>query len=215
MKNNTLDYYNNNAETYVSKTINSDMSKLCDEFLNFLQPNSLILDVGCGSGRDSLYFKNKGHRVVAMDGSKEICKIAQNVLKQPVLCMDILDINFNDKFDGVWACASLLHAKKSDLPQIFTNIYNSLKLDGIFNFSAKFGDSERTDELDRNFTDFNKPFLQNMLEEISPSAKFKLEDYSETGDTLNRNDTTWCNFMLKKEQVMEHDHDCEYDCLER
>ena len=93
----TIDYYNKNANMYCDKTINIDMSKQYELFLKYVKTGGKILDFGCGSGRDSLYFKNLGYDVTAIDGSSELCKIASMYTGLDVKCMDFNDFNITCK----------------------------------------------------------------------------------------------------------------------
>ena len=72
----TIDYYNQNAENFIKNTQNVDMHLTQDRFLQLLNPHAVILDFGCGSGRDTKYFLEKGYHVTATDGSAELCKLA-------------------------------------------------------------------------------------------------------------------------------------------
>ena len=72
----TIDYYNLNAENFIENTQNVDMHQAQDRFLQLLKENASILDFGCGSGRDTRLFLEKGYRVTATDGSAEICRLA-------------------------------------------------------------------------------------------------------------------------------------------
>ena len=74
--NHTLDYYNKNAQQFSKETISVDFTKTQDRFLNYLTDKGYILDFGCGSGRDTKYFLDKGFQVKAVDGSKELCRLA-------------------------------------------------------------------------------------------------------------------------------------------
>ena len=76
----TIDYYNHHAEEFTHSTLNVDMESLYQSFLNLLPANAHILDLGCGSGRDSLAFKNKGYRVTAIDYSEALVKKATELL---------------------------------------------------------------------------------------------------------------------------------------
>ena len=87
--------------------------------------------MGCGSGRDSKYFLYKGYSVKAIDGSKELCKLASNNIGQEVECADFLDLSYNEEFDAIWACASLLHIDKKDLNKVINNLHKALKKNGI------------------------------------------------------------------------------------
>ena len=74
-KYNTLEYYNKNAKIYCEQTLEGNMQENYDKFLQHLPSNAYILDFGCGSGRDSKYFIEKGYKVKAIDGSIEMCKL--------------------------------------------------------------------------------------------------------------------------------------------
>ena len=74
----TLEYYNQAAQDYTADTINADVSKLYPFFLTHLPLNAYIMDLGCGPGRDSKYFLEKGYRILSVDGSEEFCKLAPN-----------------------------------------------------------------------------------------------------------------------------------------
>ena len=57
----SIDYYNQNAEKFIKDTINVDMGQLYGRFEKHLNHCDTILDIGCGSGRDSQYFMEKGY----------------------------------------------------------------------------------------------------------------------------------------------------------
>ncbi|MFA7674391.1 MAG: class I SAM-dependent methyltransferase [Clostridia bacterium] len=143
---NTIEYYNINAEDFIQRTIDIDMGKCYGLFLNYLKPGQTILDLGCGSGRDSKYFLESGFNVVSIDGSPVLCKRASEYIGQEVICNRFEDITYEDKFDGVWACASLLHVKREVLPDILRLISKALKRNGYLYASFKYGWGERITE---------------------------------------------------------------------
>ena len=116
MADSTIRYYNENARAYFDSTVALDMGKLYGPFLKHLRPGSKVLDAGCGSGRDSLFFKNQGFQVTAFDASKEMVKLASELLDQKVLLMSFEDLSLTEQYDGIWACASLLHVKNKAQP---------------------------------------------------------------------------------------------------
>lgn len=156
----TLEYYENNANLYkefwvneFSKNYNFDIP---DIFLNYIPKKSKILDLGCGVGRDSKYFIEKGYNVTSIDGSKEMCKIAQELSSLKVYEINFLDINYVNEFEGIFACASLLHLSNADLLIVLKKISLALKDKGILYASFKLGNENRVD---------NGKFYNDMTEE--------------------------------------------------
>ena len=149
---NTLIYYNKNAEEFVQGTLLVDFKQTQDRFLNKLNARDYILDFGCGSGRDTKYFLEKGYYVDATDGSSELCKIASDYTGVIVKQMLFEDLNEVEKYDGIWACSSILHLPKKALRDVFYKIATALKDNGILYTSFKYGDFEG-ERSGRYFTD--------------------------------------------------------------
>ena len=114
----TLDYYNQNAQSFASGTVSVDFHETQDRFLKLLDKGSLVLDFGCGSGRDTKYFLEHGYQVDAIDGSKELCKIASEYTGITVKQMLFQELNETEKYDGIWACSSILHRSKEELKTV-------------------------------------------------------------------------------------------------
>ena len=119
---NTLDYYNKNSEEYFNSTLNVDMTNTYKEFLKLVPEGGKILDLGCGSGRDSMNFIKLGYEVTAVDGSKELAKKASALLGKEVIASTFEELELKEKFHGIWACASLLHIKREDLKTVLSNL---------------------------------------------------------------------------------------------
>ena len=136
-KYNTLEYYNKNAKTYCEQTLEGNMQENYDKFLKHLTTSAYILDFGCGSGRDSKYFIEKGYKVKAIDGSIEMCKLASKYINQEVICMNFEELKDINTYDGIWACSSILHVEKEKLPDILNKMINALKVNGIIYTSFK------------------------------------------------------------------------------
>ena len=124
----TIDFYNKNAENYCSKTIGIDLTQIYEKFLKYIPKQGAILDLGCGSGRDSLYFLNNGFDVTSMDASIEMVKLSSKLINQKTIHRKIEDIDFKDKFDGIWACASLLHINKNATVDVYNKLLSALKI---------------------------------------------------------------------------------------
>lgn len=80
----TVEYYDNNAKDYTQDTVLADVISILDRFNISLEKQAYTLDFGCGSGRDSKYFLERGFRVDSTDGSKEMCRIASEYIGQEV-----------------------------------------------------------------------------------------------------------------------------------
>ncbi len=195
MNNKTLDYYNQNAEDFINRTVDADMHYCQDKFIKLLEPNAYILDAGCGSGRDSLYFMQQGFKVCAIDGSEEMCKAASDYIGQPVECIKFQDIDYEEMFDGVWACASLLHVPKQELPGILRKFYRALKPNGVMYASFKYGDKEE-ERLGRFFSDYHLEEIEKIFVE---GAGFEVIEGFETEDVRpDYAGKPWVNVVVRK-----------------
>lgn len=196
--NKTINYYNNNAESFVLGTVLVDFSEIQNEFLNRLKPGSCILDFGCGSGRDTKYFLSRGYQVEAIDGSFELCKIASNYTGIKVKQMLVQDLQEQEKYDGIWACASILHVRKNELPHVFQRMYNALKPGGIIYTSFKYGDFEG-ERNGRYFSDFTEKSFEKFLLTLED---FSIEKMWITGDVrTGRGKEQWLNIILRKTKI--------------
>lgn len=193
--NKTLDYYNQNAVKFTSDTLNVEFKENQNMLLKYLKPGAHILDLGCGSGRDSKAFIEKGYKITAMDGSTELCKVASQYIGQQVICRKFQELNSRNEFDAVWACASILHVPSIDLPTIIFNISKALKSGGYFYTSFKYGDFEG-ERNGRYFTDLTEKSLHALIE---PFDQLEIIQTLITSDVrIGREDEKWLNIIIKK-----------------
>lgn len=194
MKNKTLDYYNKNADNFVSNTISVDFKRTQDKFLDKLQ-GKRILDFGCGSGRDTKYFLEKGYEVDAVDGSEELCKAASKYTGIQVRQMLFQELIEQNRYDGIWACSSILHLSKDELRIVFPKMLDALCSNGIIYTSFKYGEFEG-ERNGRFFTDFT---IETFSEFISDIDNIKMEEDWITGDVRSgRGEEKWLNLILRK-----------------
>ncbi|MCC8163335.1 MAG: class I SAM-dependent methyltransferase [Lachnospiraceae bacterium] len=139
------------------------MSFCRDRFMACLPAGAHILDAGCGSGRDSKVFMEHGFAVTAMDASGKMCGEATELLGQKVLQLSFAEMNFLNEFDGIWACASLLHVAENEIHPVMENMKKALKPQGVLYASFKYGTEERTAQ-ERLFHDYNESSLKELLE---------------------------------------------------
>ncbi|MBO4679708.1 MAG: class I SAM-dependent methyltransferase [Lachnospiraceae bacterium] len=126
MNDKNIEYYNENAESFYNNTVNADMSFWRDKFEAYVVDGGRILDAGCGSGRDSRAFRQHGFSIVAFDASREMCRMASELLGEEVWQMRFDEIAFDEEFDGIWACASLLHVAEDELPGVLKRLHKAL-----------------------------------------------------------------------------------------
>ncbi|WP_295089178.1 class I SAM-dependent methyltransferase [Ruminococcus sp.] len=193
--NKTLKYYNDNADKFILGTLNVDMMTIQKKFISYIPKGGKVLDLGCGSGRDSLFFKQFGYNVTAVDGSAEMCRQAEKNIGQPVINLTFDKLPYEAEFDGIWACASLLHVPSSDIHDVLVKIEKALKKGGYFYFSVKYGDYEGERE-GRYYTDYTEKSIEALFAAI-PSLK-KVDMWFTDDARPERNDR-WINCIYYKQ----------------
>lgn len=195
---NTIEYYNQNADQFVQGTLSVDFAAIQERFLAKLSAGACILDFGCGSGRDTKYFLDKGYLVEAVDGSAELCRRASEYAGIQVKQMLFEELDAAEKYDGIWACASILHLEKEALKDVLKKMTAALKTDGVIYTSFKWGDfaGERGG---RHFTDFTLETFEKYIQEV---PELQMEEYWITSDVrLGRGEEKWLNLILRKAHI--------------
>lgn len=196
MKDNlTIQYYNENAEQFINTTLDVNFTEIQDEFLSMLRKESYILDFGCGSGRDTKYFLERGFVVNAVDGSLEMCKRASDITGIRVKHMMFDELNETNKYDAIWACSSILHLSYMQLVAVFNKMLKALKADGIIYTSFKYGDFEGFRN-GRYFIDFDEEKLERLKKDV-PALEVK-KMWITTDVRPGRDEEKWMNLILKK-----------------
>ena len=196
--NSTLEYYSRNAADFVSSTRQADFSAVQNRFLSLLDHKGEILDLGCGSGRDARAFLDAGYTVRAVDGFPAMAQLACSYLGMPVDTMDFEDLIDQERYEGIWACASLLHVPCTKLPTIFAKVYQALKTGGIFYCSFKLGNFEGVRN-GRYFTDLDACSLQELLQ---AGGRWKVEDVWISEDVRpDHTDEKWINGLFRKTEL--------------
>ncbi|MDM5332116.1 class I SAM-dependent methyltransferase [Ureibacillus composti] len=191
----TLNYYNTNASSFTSDTVSVDFDEKQNILLKYLQQGAHILDFGCGSGRDSKAFIEKGYQVTAMDGSTEMCKVASHYIGQEVICKKFHELDEQNKYDAIWACASILHVPSVELPNMIEKMATALKPGGYFYVSFKYGGYEG-EKNGRYFTNLTEETFESLLD---PFQQLKIIEMSVTSDVREgRQHEKWLNVVVKK-----------------
>lgn len=167
------------------------------KILNNIPKGGTILDLGCGSGRDSKAFIDKGYKITAVDGSKELAQSASKLIGQDVLVSKFEDLSLIDKFHGIWACASLLHVNKKDILDVIKNVSSNLNDNGIFYMSFKYGEDEYIDEKGRYFNCYTEETFNELINKVEGLKIMKV--YKTIDIVPGRGDITWLNAICVKE----------------
>ena len=195
--NQTSNYYNQHAQAFFENTYQVEMESLYAPFLRYLPEQASILDLGCGSGRDILAFKKKGYQVEAIDYSAELVKKARELTNIEVRQQSFYDLAENNKYDGIWACASLLHCERDRLTEVLGLIFKALKPNGVCYMSFKYGNTDREKE-GRSFTDLNEQQVHDLLKQIDQALL--LQQWI-TVDKRPDSTEEWLNILIRKMQA--------------
>ena len=199
----TLHYYDDNAVEFAIQTVSIDMHDLYELFLNQLPQRSTqyILDVGCGSGRDANYFAKQGYDVTAIDASAELIQWAQKhhissrVSWAHLNFSTIEKQHWENKFTGVWACASLLHVPFLELPFVIKSLLKTLTDDGVMYLSFKYGKGERVDNA-RFFCNMDEARWKTIVTKVPQVIEYRI--WLSEDKRANCKDA-WFNVMIKRE----------------
>ena len=195
MDNTTLNYYNTHAKDFIQGTVAVDFHITQDKFLAQLEKGASILDFGCGSGRDTKYFLERGYAVEATDGSAELGKLASEYTGIKVKQMLFSELDAVEKYDGIWACASILHLAWEDLVVVMQKMVRAVKGEGVIYTSFKYGQfsGQRNG---RFFTDLDEEGLAKLLKEV---GGLEVKELWITGDVRpGRGEEKWLNVLLTK-----------------
>ncbi len=188
-----VEYYNKNADSFFVGSVAADMSDVQSRFLTFVPAGGRILDAGCGSGRDSKAFLDAGYDVVSFDASEEMCRRASEYIGKPVLNMRFEDVAYEAEFDGIWACASLLHVPVEELPDVLKKMGRALKPGGVMYASFKYGEGT-VFRGERQFSDFTEVSIVPLFEQ----AGFEIVSNIVGSDSRpGREDEKWVNVIAK------------------
>ena len=194
-ENRTLDYYNKNASSFAETTIDVNFQETQKRFQKLVPMQGYILDFGCGSGRDTKYFLNQNFKVDAIDGSEKLCRIASDYTGIKVKKMLFKELDEIEKYDGICACASILHLPQNELQMVFRKMVRALKRDGIIYTSFKYGDFEG-ERNGRYFIDFTEEKFNKFILNIE-NVKLK-EEWITCDVRPSRGEEKWLNLILQK-----------------
>jgi SAM-dependent methyltransferase len=192
----TMSYYESHSQAYAEKTLAVDMSNLYLRFLNKVPIHGTILDAGSGSGRDTLKFLDKGYRVEAFDASPKLAALSTKLTGVPTRVTRFQELDIRCRYDGIWACASLLHLRRDELVDAFQRLRLALKSCGILYTSFKAGTEERIASDGRRFIDMNEERIKSIIAKV---PQFLISDiWLTSGEGPFSGQGDWLNLLFEK-----------------
>jgi SAM-dependent methyltransferase len=194
-------WYQDNAPAFIAATADLDLSELYSRFLPLLPAQGQILDFGCGSGRDSLAFARAGFAVLALDPCAEFVAHVQGLNaaegKLTARLGSVEALAGHERFDGIWACASLLHLPKAELPAVLARLAGALKPSGVLYASFKRG-SFAGERNGRYFTDLEPEAAEAL---VAQTPGLVLREIWLTEDLRPERAESWVNVLAQRLDV--------------
>jgi len=194
----TREYYERNAESYFKATRDADLSALYERFTRRLPEGARILDAGSGSGRDTLAFLRRGYAVSAFDSSPALCELSTRLTSVRTRVLRFQELEDEEEYDGIWACASLLHVPEAELPDAIARLVRALKPGGVLYMSFKHGTGERVTEDGRFFTDMTDSRLRRVLNALLEAKPEEL--WITTGEGQFQGQDEWLNALVSRQK---------------
>jgi len=197
----TISYYSRNAHT-VAERYESVASSLSESFVQAFKPQSRLLDIGCGSGRDLALLTSLGHKCFGVDATPEFVALSQSLhpeLKDKVLHAALPNFvpPFGGDFDGVLCSAVLMHIAESELATAALSIKRCLKYHGRLLYSVP---SKRLDVVTENRDANGRLFVpdpSNRLQKIFEQLGFNLISKWDNADSLGRDSVEWISVLME------------------
>ncbi len=179
------------AEAYDTVTLPKINLGEMEQFTSLIKPGSVILDLGCGPGRDAAWFAAKGYKLTLFDLSTELLAIAKNrVPGATIIQGDMTELSFaGESFDGIWANASLLHLTKQEMRKVLAKLFLILRENGVLFCSVKGGEGEHgivEDKYGKPVERFFSFYNEDELCKIIKDAGFSLISSRTTGSSPHK-----------------------------
>jgi SAM-dependent methyltransferase len=130
----TLAHYDDSAQSFWEGTRHHDVSQNYTALFDAIEatPPFVLLDLGCGPGRDLFHFRSLGHEAIGLDGSASFVEMARAVSGCEVWHQDFLKLSLPAaRFHGVFANASLFHVPDQELPRVLGELHSALIARGV------------------------------------------------------------------------------------
>ena len=192
----TNKFYEESGYEFARSTISVDMNPIYDQFLPLLPTHASILDVGCGSGRDTAYFRSQGYDVDAFDASKVMVDFARGFLNSAVTHCSFEEFDSFKHYQGIWACASLLHLDSARLAPTIQHLAGFLATNGFFYSSFKLGSQRRISQDGRMFLDLDQAGAVKLEKALPSLVMHKL--WTTDDQRVSKASSKWLNILWRK-----------------
>ncbi|WP_196764436.1 class I SAM-dependent methyltransferase [Pseudomonas fluorescens] len=193
----TLKYYEDTYQEYDRFSSSIDMSEQWKSFESMLPPGGRVLDLGCGTGRDIKHFLEMGFIVEGLEPSLAMANCARLKTGAKIFDLAAEQIAFVEEYDGIWACASLMHLCKPAFFDTLPKIVRSLKTGGHLYFSLKQGVGEARNTDGRLFSFYKMDEITDLFSLI---ANTQIVKQWVSKDLAGRSETQWVNTIVKKSE---------------
>lgn len=162
MKQEVKSYYTKNNSNRFQKrgsiyNIDSEYKDLLDTFIELIPPSEKpLIDVGCGTGRDTSYFTSHSYDCISLDISNEQLQYVQNNLK---IQADMFHIPIQpESVIGIWIPNSIFFLPLDQMFSTLLKLKSCLDTKGIMCIGFKIGQIIERKEMNRY--GLNTPYTQ-------------------------------------------------------
>ena len=188
------DFYDKNFKSYHESTFFIDPTSFLTPLVNHLGPGATVLDIGCGSGRDLLWLKNRGFIPTGFERSANLAAIARQNTDCEIIEGDFCIFDFSKlKFNALLMIGSLVHLDHLQLPHVLSSVISALAKEGCIYLTLKEGRDHSSSQDGRIFT----LWQSKQLEKIFKDLTLTVVDYSRQVSKIRTTDV-WLGYLLKR-----------------
>ncbi len=188
------DYYQLHFQVYHDRTFSVDPSSFLNILATRLQTGSTVIDVGCGSGRDLLWLKQRGYNAVGLERSSGLAQLAREHTGSRIIEADFETFDFAGfSADALLLIGALVHLPHPKFCGVLESICRALKPSGLLLITMKQGKGSSTDPVGRRFYLWQDADLRKVFQSLNLS----ITEFFTQPSKINPTDT-WLGYLLKK-----------------